>query len=137
VLVLRDVEGLTAPEVAQVLGISVDAVKSRLHRARALMRERLEPLLPSEEKPALAVASGGCPDIVSLFSRHLEGEIGPELCERMERHVAGCRRCDAACNSLKHTLALCRAEPQGNVPSDLQQLVRRAVRELSAPAHRT
>src|SRR5579872_1247710 len=30
VLLLRDVEGLTAPEVASVLGISVDALKSRL-----------------------------------------------------------------------------------------------------------
>ena len=35
VLVLRDVEGLTAPEVAEVLGLTVDAVKTRLHRARA------------------------------------------------------------------------------------------------------
>jgi RNA polymerase sigma-70 factor (ECF subfamily) len=41
VLVLRDVEGLTAPEVAEVLGVSVDAVKSRLHRARADVRAAL------------------------------------------------------------------------------------------------
>jgi RNA polymerase sigma-70 factor (ECF subfamily) len=41
VLVLRDVEGLTAPEVAQILGVSVDAVKSRLHRARADVRAGL------------------------------------------------------------------------------------------------
>lgn len=35
VLLLRDAEGLTAPEAATVLGVSVDALKSRLHRARA------------------------------------------------------------------------------------------------------
>ena len=40
-LILRDVDELTAPEVADQLGISVDAVKSRLHRAREMMRERL------------------------------------------------------------------------------------------------
>lgn len=34
VLVLRDIEGLTNPEVAQVLDLSVAAVKSRIHRAR-------------------------------------------------------------------------------------------------------
>src|SRR5688500_8551793 len=33
VVVLRDVEGLSAGEVAEVTGLSVDAVKSRLHRA--------------------------------------------------------------------------------------------------------
>ena len=32
---------LTAPETAERLAISIDAVKSRLHRARAMMRERL------------------------------------------------------------------------------------------------
>ncbi len=41
VLILRDVDELTAPETAEQLGISVDAVKSRLHRARAMVRERL------------------------------------------------------------------------------------------------
>jgi RNA polymerase sigma factor (sigma-70 family) len=41
VLILRDVDELTAPEVAQQLGLGVDAVKSRLHRARAMVRESL------------------------------------------------------------------------------------------------
>ncbi len=41
VFILRDIEELTAPETAAQLGISVEAVKSRLHRARALIRENL------------------------------------------------------------------------------------------------
>ncbi len=41
VLVLRDVDELTAPETAERLNISIDAVKSRLHRARTMVRERL------------------------------------------------------------------------------------------------
>jgi len=41
VLILRDVHELTAPETAVQLGISVEAVKSRLHRARATLREHL------------------------------------------------------------------------------------------------
>ncbi len=41
VLVLRDIDELTAAEVATELGVSQDAVKSRLHRARAMVRERL------------------------------------------------------------------------------------------------
>jgi len=41
VLVMRDIDELTAPETAERLGISVEAVKSRLHRARTVMRERL------------------------------------------------------------------------------------------------
>ncbi len=41
VLILRDIEELTAPEAAAELGISVDAVKSRLHPARGMLREKL------------------------------------------------------------------------------------------------
>jgi RNA polymerase sigma-70 factor, ECF subfamily len=40
VFVLRDQEGLGNEEVASVLGLSVAAVKSRLHRARVYLRER-------------------------------------------------------------------------------------------------
>lgn len=42
VLVLRDIEGLSNQEVAEVLGLSVLAVKGRLHRARLVLREQLE-----------------------------------------------------------------------------------------------
>lgn len=41
VLVLRDIDELTAPEVAARLGLTLQAVKSRLLRARAMVRESL------------------------------------------------------------------------------------------------
>ncbi len=42
VLIMRDQEGLTNEEVAAVLGLSLAAVKSRLHRARIFVRERIK-----------------------------------------------------------------------------------------------
>ena len=41
VFVLSDIEGLSNEETAQILGLTVPAVKSRLHRARLYLRERL------------------------------------------------------------------------------------------------
>jgi RNA polymerase sigma-70 factor (ECF subfamily) len=41
VFVLSDVEGLSNEETAQILGLTVPAVKSRLHRARLYLREQL------------------------------------------------------------------------------------------------
>ena len=43
VYVLADVEGLPNQEIADMLGLSVPAVKSRLHRARLRMRDALAP----------------------------------------------------------------------------------------------
>jgi len=41
VFVLRDIEGLSGEEVSEILGISIAAVKARLHRARLYGREIL------------------------------------------------------------------------------------------------
>jgi RNA polymerase sigma-70 factor (ECF subfamily) len=108
VLLLRDVEGLTAPEVAEVLGISVQAVKSRLHRARLSVRARVAPLLGAPAE-STAAADSTCPDILKVFSQYLEGEISPKVCATMEQHLDSCLRCRTACDSLKRTLALCHA----------------------------
>ena len=45
VFVLRDIEGLSTAETAEVLDLSETAVKSRLHRARLALREQLAPYL--------------------------------------------------------------------------------------------
>jgi len=41
VFLLREVEALSTTETAECLGISEDSVKTRLHRARALLRQEL------------------------------------------------------------------------------------------------
>lgn len=41
-VVLRDVQGLTTEEAAEALNITVASLKSRLHRARVLLRKYLE-----------------------------------------------------------------------------------------------
>jgi len=48
VIVLRDLQGLSYQEMAEVLGCSLEAVKSRLFRARKLLSKRLEAYLSTE-----------------------------------------------------------------------------------------
>ena len=42
VFLLKDVEGMSYEEISEMLGISVPAVKSRLHRARLALREAID-----------------------------------------------------------------------------------------------
>ncbi len=131
VLLLRDAEGLTAPEVAEILGVTPQAVKSRLHRARLSVRERVAPLLGIELD--LPPAPGTCPDVLTMFSRHLEDEISAELCANMERHLDACARCRGACDSLRRTLALCRTSgPAAEVPASVRASVKTALRTFLA-----
>jgi len=63
VLVLRDMEGLSAKEVGTVMGLNERAVKSRLHRARLFVRRELSARgiteAPSEDARATTQTSGG------------------------------------------------------------------------------
>lgn len=57
VIILRDVQGLSYQEVAQITGCSVEAVKSRIFRARGHLRKILGPhLRPPESEPIQAAS---------------------------------------------------------------------------------
>jgi len=45
VLILREVESLSYNEIAEVTGLTLEAVKTRLNRARNMVRQRIEPYL--------------------------------------------------------------------------------------------
>ncbi len=54
VVIMKDIDGLSNEEIAQALGLSVPAVKSRLHRGRLILRDELSDYFrkyttPSEE----------------------------------------------------------------------------------------
>lgn len=45
VIVLRDTEGLNYEEIAQILKVNIGTVRSRLHRARMILKEKLKGVL--------------------------------------------------------------------------------------------
>jgi len=45
VLVLREIEGLSYNEIVDVTGLTLEAVKTRLNRARNMVRQRVEPFM--------------------------------------------------------------------------------------------
>jgi RNA polymerase sigma-70 factor (ECF subfamily) len=151
VLILRDVEGRSAAEVAKALKLGERAVKSRLHRARLALRDALAPSLgmgpaaktgtgSSRSRGAGAAREGGdaaapsraagCPDTARIFSRFLEGEIDNATCARMEAHVAECPSCGAACRTLRAAIGSCREWGGAPVPRETRELVRAAIRRV-------
>ena len=50
-LVLRDIEGLAYEEIAQALGVQGGTVRSRINRARSMLKRKLQPLYRKESAP--------------------------------------------------------------------------------------
>lgn len=119
VLVLRDVEGLSAQEAAEVVGIEVGALKSRLHRARMALRTRLASVVAAEPEP--------CPELAQELSAYAASEIDQAACVRIEEHLASCPRCTGACDALKRTVSMCKSIPGEAVPESVRTAVRRAI----------
>lgn len=126
VLWLRDVEGLSGQETAQALGLSLEAVKSRLHRARQALRQ----LVSAQLEAATDNPLSSCPDVVEMMSRKLEGELAVTDCAQMEKHVAGCPRCQGRCDEMRKVFVLCRQAAQDRAPSEVRLKLRRLLDAL-------
>jgi RNA polymerase sigma-70 factor (ECF subfamily) len=125
VLVLRDMEGLTDEEVAEITGLRSGTVRVRLHRARLFVRKELmKGLKPRSGRAAVAsrASSQGqlgndqprparCKAMFAELSNYLDEQLDDSLCEELERHLGGCEPCKAFLSSLKATVEQCRRSP--------------------------
>ena len=60
VVVLCELQDISYGETAEILGCAIGTVRSRLHRARALLLEKLRPAVEVEEAGSEAVKSARC-----------------------------------------------------------------------------
>jgi len=121
VLILRDVEGLSAEEAAEVVGIEVGALKSRLHRARMALRTELAGILGTND------TAEPCRELAQELTAYVGAEIDQATCVQIEKHLATCARCAGACDALKRTVSLCRRLPGDVVPAPVRTAVRDAI----------
>lgn len=79
VIMLRDVEEMSTSEAAEVLEISEESLKVRLHRARAAFREELYERVGPEARRAFAFEAPRCDQIVAAVFSRLAGQNNSEV----------------------------------------------------------
>ncbi|HJZ77166.1 MAG TPA: RNA polymerase sigma factor [Vicinamibacterales bacterium] len=78
VFMLRDVEGLSTLETAEGLGVGEEAVKTRLHRARAMVRQTLSDRLGASAPQAFQFHATRCDRVVAaVLAEILKRAPGP------------------------------------------------------------
>jgi len=65
VLIFREIEGMTTLETATILAVEENVVKTRLHRARALLREAIERRIGRQLDDAFAFEARRCDRVVT------------------------------------------------------------------------
>ncbi len=148
VLVLRDMEGLSDDEVAEITGLRPGTVRVRLHRARLFVRKELmsawktrkvrkgEAPVKREEIPRPA----RCKQMFAELSNYLDEQLDDSLCEELEKHIGGCEPCKVFLASLEATIEQCRKAPSecptrkesSKLRKELVRNYKRAVASLSA-----
>ncbi len=63
-----------------------------------------------------------CDELLGSLSAYIDGELGPELCEELERHLAGCDNCRVVLNTTKRTIDLVQTpHEKPDLPHDVRE----------------
>lgn len=115
-LVLKDIVELSVQDIANALGLKPATVKTRVHRARLMLRRELARKLPRKDAPPPDHAKQMCLDLLKAKQESLDrGVAFPVPPEEM------CERCQALFSTLDLGRDACRQLGQGELPRALRQ----------------
>ncbi len=133
VILLRDIEELSTGETAQILEVTEDTVKTRLHRARLALRKTLDERLRA--RPACRRARIRRSRRMNMASHVHSREIAKKFlrcfrtiwtwnfrrrrARRSRAHIAGCPPCVEFAESLRKTVELCRRYQPSELPEPI------------------
>jgi len=75
-----------------------------------------------------------CEDVVSVLQDYFEGRLDPKLAAIIERHFQGCPDCTAFARTYHEVIKLSGAMSCDEIPAEVHDRVRKAIRERSAEA---
>lgn len=63
-----------------------------------------------------------CERLLGSLSEYIDGELAPELCQELEKHLAGCDNCRVVLNTTKRTIDLVHAPVEKpDLPEDVRE----------------
>jgi RNA polymerase sigma-70 factor, ECF subfamily len=115
ILVLRDMEGLSDDDVAEITGLRPGTVRVRLHRARLFVRKEIAKRLRSDQvrstasrEPDTPARPPNCKAMFAELSDYLDEQLDESMCAELEKHMDGCEPCKAFLSSLEATITALR-----------------------------
>lgn len=130
-LVLKEIAGLSLADISAALGVRVETVKTRLHRARLAVRKAIESGRPQRAAPPPVFDKQVCLDLLAAKQDALDRGVEFDFPDGMV-----CDRCAAVFASLDLAQDACRAAGRGELPPALRRAILEHVRSGGAGAGR-
>lgn len=123
-LVLKEVTEMSLADTARLLGLKEDTVKTRLHRARLLLRQVLEGAAPRAQAPPPIYEKQVCLDLLKAKLEAMDAGRDASL-GRTQGEM--CDRCRAVFAELDLVQDACAGLADGDVPAALRARILRAI----------
>jgi anti-sigma factor (TIGR02949 family) len=63
-----------------------------------------------------------CEELLGSLSSYIDGDLNPELCLELEKHLAGCEDCRVVLNTTKRTIDLVHTPAEkADLPEDVRE----------------
>jgi anti-sigma factor (TIGR02949 family) len=63
-----------------------------------------------------------CKELLGSLSSYIDGDLSPELCQELEKHLEGCDDCRVVLNTTKRTIDLVHApNEKPELPEDVRE----------------
>ena len=108
IFVLRDVQGLSIRQTANLVGITENAVKTRLLRARLRMRDMLSgsPLKPNAAVALKKAAGVACVLVWRRVSDYVDNDVSSSTRRAIESHTGECPECKSVVEGVRNIVLL-------------------------------
>jgi RNA polymerase sigma-70 factor, ECF subfamily len=127
-LVLKDIAELPIADVAEILGVRAETVKTRVHRARLLVRKTMLARTGTRPAPAPVYERRVCADLLRAKLEAMDRGRGAAL----GREVV-CERCRLVFRELDATQAVCAAMAEASPPRAVLERMRAALERSERP----
>ncbi len=118
-LVLKEIVDFSIAEIAKILGVKEQTVKTRVHRARLLLRKTLGEILPNRPASTPEHSRGACLDLLRLKQDALDKGVDFPLPDSEL-----CIRCRALFDTLDLAHDACVRMNAGDLPPNLEALLK-------------
>ncbi len=119
VLVLKEIAELSIEDVAKILGVKPQTVKTRLYRARMRLRAQLAKNLPQKPGAQPAYSKRVCLDLLKAKQEALDRGVPFPVQESLL-----CDRCQSVFSTLDLAQDLCARLGDGPLPPEVRKLLR-------------